>query len=392
MNGEKHRGKPKNRFTLCCFCLGGSGSDADLSSATYDYSDKCDYVVEKLTIKKVPISMFATEEDLEEMKKNSMNFNEKEFSDLDKIGNVENDKSDKKDEEILLKPILKQNEMAKVDVHQVVLEEPNRFNLTPELQETLKVLGTKRPPENCQDIKQRMGVKVVQNLTRSISPNVKHVTIIENDENFLQTIKDTQESNVSKNVSTTTTTSFQSNSTVQHFFLRQSDISSQFHHQKEIIDDKLKQHKISPPIIVDEHGIIIEKEDVDVRLTSNELEAMMRMKMMKTDENEKNITNNQSQKVERNDQYTSVNNDTKLRMNERKEPVGVYNVNPRWKIIIKEHQGKDVSGSKSSVSSKSLTATSGSDDEDGSDEEESDDDEDDDDDDDDVEDEEISQT
>lgn len=71
MENKKHKkkvAKPKNRFTLCCFCLDSSSSEIDLK-VPLDENEKYDYVVEKLAIKKVPISLFATEEDLIEMKK-----------------------------------------------------------------------------------------------------------------------------------------------------------------------------------------------------------------------------------------------------------------------------------------------------------------------------------
>lgn len=58
--------KPKHRFTICCFCLNSSSSDIDLKTPL-EGNEAYDFVVEKLAIKKVPISLFATDEDLEEM-------------------------------------------------------------------------------------------------------------------------------------------------------------------------------------------------------------------------------------------------------------------------------------------------------------------------------------
>lgn len=71
MNSTKNKNKPskpKNRFTICCLCLNSSSSEIELNRSIND-DEAYDYVVEKLAIKKVPISLFATDEDLAEIQK-----------------------------------------------------------------------------------------------------------------------------------------------------------------------------------------------------------------------------------------------------------------------------------------------------------------------------------
>lgn len=77
--------QPKPRFTICCFCLNSSSSDVDLKVPIRD-DEAYDYVVEKLAIKKVPISLFATDEDLAEMRDSveSGNMGDYSFTEKDK--------------------------------------------------------------------------------------------------------------------------------------------------------------------------------------------------------------------------------------------------------------------------------------------------------------------
>ncbi|GJQ86714.1 hypothetical protein Trydic_g14784 [Trypoxylus dichotomus] len=80
---KKTTEKPKNKYTICCFCLNSSSSDIELSRPIGD-NEAYDYVVEKLAIKKVPIALFATDEDLAEMENISASSLEPPFSAKDK--------------------------------------------------------------------------------------------------------------------------------------------------------------------------------------------------------------------------------------------------------------------------------------------------------------------